>query len=338
MTSSYLDDLLAQPTALADTLAGLQQAPPLTCLTSGRFRRIVLTGMGSSYHAAHPFALRLSSAGLWAQVIETSELLYYYPTWLEDDTLIVAISQSGASAEIVHLLDRCRGRVTIVGVTNTPDSPLAQAAAHTVLMRAGTEASVSCKTYLATLVALCWVGDQLLAQYEPPRLPLLQETPQAVAAYMSHWQEHVAQFREVLSGTRQLYLVGRGPSLATLGTGALIVKESAHWPTEGLSSAAFRHGPFEIVSPETFVLGFAGPAATAGLNARLVEDVLAAGGRAGLVTLAAEPDAFHLPPQPEEALPLLEILPVQMTTLALADLQGLEAGRFRLGNKITVVE
>ncbi|MGQ9681504.1 MAG: SIS domain-containing protein [Anaerolineae bacterium] len=357
MSFPYLDDLLAQPQALADTIAGLRSAAPLTDvareLHEGRYRRIVLTGMGSSFYAAHPLALRLSAAGLWAAEAETSELNYYYPAWLAPDSLLVAISQSGASAETVRLLalsqhscgkhpspfplpSRGEGKVTVAGVTNEAESPLARAADVTVLMRAGHEASVSCKTYLATLAALAWLGDQLLPE-EPPWLPHIGGAIPAVAAYLANWQSHVAWLQETLRGIRQLYLVGRGPSLATVGTGGLILKESTHLPAEGLSSAAFRHGPFEIVSPQTYVLAFAGAEATAALNAHLIADVLAAGGRGALVGPDGE-GAFAIPPVPEPALPILEMLPVQMMTLALAALQGFEPGRFALGSKVTTVE
>jgi glutamine---fructose-6-phosphate transaminase (isomerizing) len=60
----------------------------------------------------------------------------------------------------------------------------------------------------------------------------------------------------MLGGIRHLFLVGRGSSLAAVGTGALMVKESDHFHAEGMSSAAFRHGPFEMLSPETFVFVF----------------------------------------------------------------------------------
>ena len=51
----------------------------------------------------------------------------------------------------------------------------------------------------------------------------------------------------LLNNTRHLFLVGRGASLASVATGALIIKESDHFHAEGMSSAAFRHGPFEML-------------------------------------------------------------------------------------------
>jgi len=77
----------------------------------------------------------------------------------------------------------------------------------------------------------------------------------------------------LLTGVRHLFLVGRGLSLAAVGTGALIVNEADHFHAEGMSSAAFRHGAFAMVDEETFVVVFAGDGKTQSLNGKLLEDV-----------------------------------------------------------------
>ena len=142
----------------------------------------------------------------------------------------------------------------------------------------------------------------------------------------------------MLKGTRHLFLVGRGSSLAAVGTGALIVKESDHFHAEGMSSAAFRHGPFEMLSDETFVLVFAGEHKTRELNQRLFEDVRGEQGRAELVGEGAAFPSCALPSAPQSIHPILEILPVQMVILALAAQVGREPGRFELASKVTTKE
>jgi len=123
-----------------------------------------------------------------------------------------------------------------------------------------------------------------------------------------------------------------------VGTGALIVKESDHFHAEGMSSAAFRHGPFEMLSDETFVLVFSGENKTRDLNQRLFEDIREQEGRAELVCEGATPQPFALPNAPRSIHAILEILPVQMITLALAAQAGREPGRFELATKVTTKE
>ena len=326
---------------IQDTLDSLSSAARLANfpkqLERARLRRIVLTGMGSSYHALYPLLYRLIQGSLNAQIIETSELLNHAPALLEPQTLLVVVSQSGRSAEVIRLLEQAKGITGIIAVTNTASSPLAEQAQAVVLTRAGEEASVSCKTYLAALAALVWLGDELLPN-TPAQYPLLKPAPQQVGHYLSGWKEAVQQLHGLLKDTQNLFLVGRGDSLAAAGTGGLIVKEAAHFPAEGMSSASFRHGPLEMLSPQVFVLVFQGEPQVAGLNHRLAQDIRAAGSRAGLVQEDPSLDVFHIPLALAPLRPLLEILPVEMMTLALADLRGREAGRFELGSKVTVVE
>jgi glucosamine--fructose-6-phosphate aminotransferase (isomerizing) len=159
-----------------------------------------------------------------------------------------------------------------------------------------------------------------------------------VSHYLARWKDHVEFMLPRLAGVRQLFLVGRGPSLAAVGTGALILKESTQFPAEGLSSAAFRHGPFEMLGSETFVMIFAGDAKARKLNSRLLQDIRAHEGRAELVGQDSEECACGLPNVATSLLPVLEILPVQMMTLALAAIKVCQPGKFRFATKITTRE
>ncbi|WP_414660140.1 SIS domain-containing protein [Horticoccus sp. 23ND18S-11] len=339
LEGAYLRDLLAQPQAVADTVAALRTLPPLPARALSS-ERIVLTGMGSSLHALHPLQLRLTRTGRTALMVETSELVHGQSDLLDARTLVVAVSQSGRSAETLQLLNLIGGRPSrpcVIGITNTPDSPLATRTDFVVPLRAGTEYSVSCKTYLATLVALEWLGcalggDELGALHTE----LAQAAP-AIASYLAAWPDHVTHLAREFTGLRHLFLTGRGASLAAVGTGALIVKESTRFHAEGMSSPAFRHGPLEMVSPGLFALVFAGDAATVALNEALVRDIRGAGGRAALVAENTAPGPFQLPALPAHLRPVVEMLPVQMLSLALAALAGREPGRFERATKITVV-
>ncbi len=336
---AYLSDLLAQPQALADTVAGLREMPRWEHRAAG-YARIVLTGMGSSLHALHPLQLRLVQSGHTAMMVETGELIHAQANLLDDRTMVVVVSQSGRSVETLQLLDLLKQRAQrpfVIGVTNTSDSPLALRAHAVVPMRAGPEFSVSCKTYLATLVALEWLGAALCGDDLEAIVRELEQAAPAVQDYLGDWRKHVAHLVGELEGVRDLFITGRGGSLAAAGTGGLIVKESAHFHAEGLSSPAFRHGPFEMISREVFVLVFAGDPVTAPLNEALVRDVRAAGGRAVLIGEAAARGACRLPEVPARLRPVVEMLPVQMVSLALGALAGREAGRFERASKITSI-
>jgi len=343
-SGGYFVDILGQPEALQNTLDALpgerregvehiaQQ------LAGGRFRQVILTGMGSSLYVFHPFFLHLLQHGFPVRMVETSELLYYQRPLLTPETLVIAASQSGKSAEILSLLEAITGRVSILGVTNTPESPLALRADAILFTRAGAETTVSCKTHLTALLALRWLADILSGTDPRPTLQELALAPGLVRGYLEHWRAHVEELREALKGARQMYYVGRGPSLAAVGTAGLTTKESAHFPAEGMTSAAFRHGPLEISGPETAVVLFAGDPRTQPMNRRLAEVIGRLKGKVFWIGEEGGSPACTLPKAPAALLPILEMLPVQMITLALADLQGHIAGDFRYSSKVTSVE
>jgi glucosamine--fructose-6-phosphate aminotransferase (isomerizing) len=324
----YLRDLLDQPAAMERTVTGFSLVGELgrlrEDLRAGRFARVVLTGMGGSYHMLYPLHLRLTQAGFNSVLAETSELLDSLATLLTKDTLVIALSQSGASAETVRLLDR--GGPTIVGVTNTPESPLAQKADVTVLTRAGEEGGVACKTAVTSLAALEWLSAEL-----ETAAPVLE-------TYLVNWKRHVQTLAGILKGIEHAFVVGRGRSLAAAGLGGMIQKEAAHVHGEGMSSAAFRHGPFEMLGPDCFVLVMEGDAEVAAKNRQLVDDVVATGARGALCGLQDSDGPFALPQAPERIRPILELLPPQMMSLAFAYLKGREPGKFERITKVTTVE
>jgi len=137
----YLADLLVQPAALRaarENLANATLAEGIVAkLRNGQFQRVVLTGMGSSLHALYPLHRALSGHGLASHWMETAELLLGFDALYRPDTLLVAVSQSGESAEMVALLERAGEFGHVLGVTNNPQSRLGRTAASTVTLQAG---------------------------------------------------------------------------------------------------------------------------------------------------------------------------------------------------------
>jgi glucosamine--fructose-6-phosphate aminotransferase (isomerizing) len=331
---TYVRDLLDQPRALRDTVDALAPLPRLAGL---RDRTVILTGMGGSYGILHAAHQQLLNAGLRSVMLETSELLYSTPNLIRPDAVAVVVSQSGASAEIVRLIEH-PSKPHIVAVTNTADAPLARSAADVVLTQAGHEASVSCKTAVTAMAGLQWVTAHLTgADLDATRRDLAQLAP-AFDAYLSRWEEHIVELQEALAGARDIFIVGRGGSLAAAALGGMIQKEAAITHGEGMSSAALRHGPFEMMNPECFVLVLDGAANVREMNRTLLRDALAAGAKGALAGCENCEGAFQLPEVAPSLMPVVEMLPSQMASVALADLRGREPGKFEKITKVTTDE
>ena len=340
----YLHDILSQPEALDATHQALESSFNLgnipARLKAGEFKHILLTGMGSSHFIFYPLYYELVKQPTPVTIIESSELIHFTADLIKKDSLIITASQSGSSAETLRLLEMSnKTGATVLGITNTATSPLATKANVCLLTHAGPEATVSCKTYVAALLALRWLQDGL---FDRDLSASLQETAQAgklVQSYLQNWQEHVDFLKLELAGKNNFFMTGRGPSLAAVLTGSLTVKESTLLHGEGLSCAALRHGPMEMMREGTYVMVFAGSKKTQALNMNLTKEMNAQGAHAVWVSADTEVSAaYRLPKGPKGLLPIFEILPTEIFNLALADLHNHTAGVFEHATKVTSKE
>jgi len=339
----YLRDVLDQPRTIRDTAIALETSNELNQfaqdLSPQKYQRIVLTGMGGSFHILNPLYLKLVELGFPVVMAETSELIYFTPQLLNDRTLLVVVSQSGRSAEIVRLLlERNGERPTILGVTNDVTSPLAEKSDILAVIKAGPEASVSCKTTTGSLAALAWIADGISGTNLEHTKSDLDQAALAVEKYLTHWRTHVEALGKELKNVHHLFVAGRGSSLAATGIGGMIMKEAAHFHSEGLGSAALRHGPFEMLSKDCFVIVLAGDPHVELLHRGLVDDACKTGAKAVLVGTETEFPAFRLPAVRKELRPIIEMIPLQMVSLALAAIAGREAGKFERIGKVTSSE
>jgi glutamine---fructose-6-phosphate transaminase (isomerizing) len=325
-------DIAAQPEALR-AFAHTDGIPALAALRASRYDRIVLTGMGSSHDAALPTWRRLTRQGQPAWWVDTGQLLDT-PELVTAGTLLIVTSQSGASGEVVSLLQSGPRPATLVAVTNDSASPLAAAADLVVALHSGDEATVSTKSYLNTLAA----HDLLTAI-------LTGTAPDDVLA--------VAKVVEEFSGPAgltplaadliaadnpRLAYVGFGDYAATARYAGLITKEGAKVAAEGYIGGQFRHGPFELAGPGLVAVLFGSD--DPGLNAplqRLGTDLLQAGSAVVAVAALDRPGAALLLPPPSGGLAQLAhgAVAAQYLTVALARARGITPGAFTYGSKIT---
>ncbi|HEV7274673.1 MAG TPA: SIS domain-containing protein [Devosiaceae bacterium] len=335
--SSYLRDILSQP----EYLRGLRsddivEAAAPVWRRVGDYSRIILTGMGASHAALRPLWLSLVAQGRPAWLLDASELLASCLPLVDASTLVVAASQSGRSAELVALAEAVAERGgKLLAITNDAESPLARRSAATVDIRAGTESTVSTKTYVNTLAVGLILGRPASG---PAPDQVLRQAADGIEAYLQDWQRHVTELHDAVGLPERLYFLARGTSLAAAECGALITKEAAKWPVEALSAAQFRHGPLELADPRLSVIILGGEdAAARDLNRRLYRDLAGYGARTHWLDSGGDGGALSLPAMPTGTRPLAEIVPLQLLTVAIAENAGLEPGVFRHLTKVTTV-
>ena len=178
---------------------------------------------------------------------DAGEFLHYGLGAASGFGCLIAVSQSGRSAETVRAVERVRGSLPIVAVVNDVASPVAAAADVVLDVDAGVEAAVATRTYVASVAVLALLAGRVVPDGPTP-------ADVARAADEMDLQLHAtdgARGARHLAGSRALVVVGRGPGLGAADYAALTIKESAAIPAESLSGGAFRHGPLELSRPPT---------------------------------------------------------------------------------------
>jgi glucosamine--fructose-6-phosphate aminotransferase (isomerizing) len=332
-------EIAEQPDAARRTLEHLRpEQDRLREAFTGR-RRVLLVARGSSDNAAiYGRYLLEVSAGVPAALAAPSVATHYGARLDLSDSLVVSVSQSGATAEIVETQEWARacGAAT-VAVTNVAGSPLADAADVALVTQAGPEVAVpATKTYLTQLVALAVLADALgdgssLASD-------LGRVPDVVAGLLD---ADVSVAAEALAGADRVVVSGRGLLLGTALETALKMEETCLRPVRGYSYADLRHGPISVVSEgllAVLVASATGPLAEP--MADLVRDLQDRGARVlgigGTTDFAGLCD-LHLagPDLPETVEPIASIVPSQMMIEQMARRLGLDPDNPRGLNKVT---
>ena len=341
----YISDILAQPDALRKAVNNFSVHLLDSIrrrLHDGDFDRIIITGMGASYNAAYPAYLELCRQSIPVMLVNAAELVHYMDGLIGTCTLLWANSQSGRSAELLHLLKRIESTppACLLTCVNDEASLLASASDICLPIHAGSETTVSTKTYTNTLAVNMLTAHFLTGNNVESLKKEMLFAADGMKTCLTDWQNHVNTLNTLLGEFKTLILIGRGASMGAVWNGGLINKEAAKFPLEGMNAADFRHGPMELISPDFMALILAGSPTTSALNHNLATDIVKHSGR--VIWIDSTPDT-HLPTivHPETTnlvRPIVEILPMQFLTIALAKRENIQPGHFRVIRKVTTIE
>jgi glucosamine--fructose-6-phosphate aminotransferase (isomerizing) len=296
----------------------------------GHFDYVVIAARGTSDNTARYAKYLWGAHNQLPVALATPSLftLYKQPPRL-DGALVVGISQSGQSPDIVSVIAEAarQGRPT-VAIANDIESPLARTAEHVIPLHAGDERAVAAtKTYTASLAALALFSTLLAddddALAELCKLPeWLTQTEAGIGPILAR----VERYRYM----SHCVVIGRGYNYATVFEIALKIKELTRVVAEPYSAADFRHGPIAMVD-EGFPVILVAPSSPALGDLRtLLADLKRLNAERLIVSDDAsvlEEAHFPLPlpaDLPEWLTPLVAVLPGQLFAMALAEVKGLD--------------
>ncbi|HEY3381913.1 MAG TPA: SIS domain-containing protein [Vicinamibacterales bacterium] len=342
--SLLLDEIAEQPQRLEHLLGAAADdvAAMAEVWRQQDIRHVVIAARGSSDNAARYAQYVLGAFNHLTVTLATPSLFtrYLMPPRM-DGALVVGISQSGESPDLVAVVEegRRQGCATLA-ITNVAGSPLTHVADHTLLLGAGVERSVAAtKTYTAQLFALAMISVALAG--DEARRRELAAVPSCVAEALSVSESSMTAAASVLRDAGHGVVIGRGFNYATAFEISLKAKELAYVAVEPYSAADFQHGPIALIDT-----GFAAIVVNVvGAVSQEVEDLLrlmtTRGARPVVLSnvessLALGAAPLRLPARiPEWLSPIVAIVPGQLLAFHLSRQRGFDPDNPRGLSKVT---
>ncbi len=355
-----LKEIMEQPNALRNALRGRVDLVEHRVVLGGldrvsrelaRARRFIFTGQGTAWHAGLIGEYLLEDlAKIPGETEYGSEFRYRNPI-IEDGTVMVAVSQSGETADTLAALREARMRGALaIGAVNVVGSSIARETDAGVYLHVGPEIGVaSTKAFVGqvavlTLIALYLGRRRFLS---PEAMAHYLEELDKMPAYIQHVLEQSDYIRhevaKVIDRENWLFL-GRGYNYPVALEGALKLKEISYIHAEGMPAAEMKHGPIALIDkgmPAVFVAPRGSQYDKLISN---IEEVRARGGR--IIAVADEDDrqinhyaetVFRIPRVPEPLQPLLTVIPLQLLAYHAAVLRGFNVDKPRnLAKSVTV--
>ncbi len=356
-------EIFEQPRAVADSLLGRRSATGMLQLDEMRLSdqelrdidKIIIIAAGTSFYAGMVAKYAIEH---WTRVpveVELSSEFRYRDPILDYSTLVVAISQSGETADTLQAIRHARTqRSKVLAICNTNGSTIPRESDAVIYTHAGPEIGVaSTKGFLTQLVA-CYLLALYLAQVKGTRygdeIDQVMTQLEAVPAQLDRvldGAEQVYELARSLVGTRSVLFVGRHAGYPVALEGALKLKELAYLHAEGFAAGELKHGPIALIDQGMPVFCVVPPQGRDQLHDKMlsgIQEVRARGART--ICLAEEGDErvapyadvlVRLPRVPVLLQPLVAVVPLQLFACELATALGHDVDQPRnLAKSVTV--
>ena len=355
-----LKKIMEQPSTLADTLRGRLMWEEGTARLGGiehdfesllYARRIVLTACGTSWHSALIGEFMFEEMlGIPVEVEYASEFRYRNPI-VNDDSVVIAISQSGETADtLAAIREAKRKRSKVYGICNVVGSSIARETDAGVYLHAGPEigvASTKAFTSQVTVLALITLLLGRMRSISSARgrelVSELQAIPGKIRTILEQHEE-IRQIAEIHQYVRNCLYLGRGYNYPVALEGALKLKEIAYVHAEGYPAAEIKHGPIALIDNQMPVVVIATRDSIYEKILSNIEEVRARSGR--VIAIATEGDqeikkhaqyVIYVPQTIEMLSPLLTIIPLQLFAYYMAILRNCDVDQPRnLAKSVTV--
>ena len=301
---------------------------------------VFLVACGSSYHACLSASYIFSKiAGMHVNVVLASEFSNY-EHFLTPETLVIAVSQSGETIDVLDAVRTARRKGSkVMSVVNVMGSSLHRNSDKALMLNAGPEICVlSTKTYTAQLAVLSLLAYAVAGRYEEGRQSLQYLWNIIYNLTAANTREYIRKLADKLKDREHVFLIGRGLQYPTALEAALKIKEVSYIHAEGFSGGELKHGTIALIEPGTPCIVFS----SADNEKEIISNAMEIKARGGyIIGVNAQNnevfDFFIKTPDVGLLNPITQIIPIQILAYQLAVLRGCDPDMPRnLAKSVTV--
>ncbi|HET6274903.1 MAG TPA: glutamine--fructose-6-phosphate transaminase (isomerizing) [Candidatus Cybelea sp.] len=358
-----LKEIFEQPLVIKETLSGriddsghVHLGSDLDAISAERLKaisKIAITGCGTAYHAGMVGMYLLRSLVRLPVEMELASEFRYGDPVIDPTTLVIAMSQSGETADTIEAVRIAKAEGTdVLGICNVLGSHLSRLADGMLYTRGGPEIGVAAtKTYVSQVIAMTLVAlylARLRGTTDERRLKEIAEGTKLLPAAVDvvlNTSDEIRKVARALRKAQSVLFIGRYVNFPTALEGALKLKEISYIHAEGYPAGEMKHGPIALLDSSVPVVGIA---TDDRVREKMLSNLMESKAReAPVIVVANRGDdevasiadhVFWVPKVDELLSPIVNVIPLQLLAYHIADIEGKDVDQPRNLAKTVTVE
>jgi glucosamine--fructose-6-phosphate aminotransferase (isomerizing) len=277
-------------------------------------KNVFITGSGTSYHSALIAKQIFSKSKIHVETIMSSEF-QYSADLLDENSVLLAISQSGETADVMHSVKSAKEMgAKVLSIVNIPTSSLARLSDSYLEVNCGPEIGVAATKSFTSQIALLYYVADLIGKKSNGIFASKDVLTKAINQVLE-LDSQIERVANQIKGSKDIYILGRSLHFPICLEGALKIKELSYIHAEGMAAGELKHGPLALIDNNSIVIVIHPDDSTYGDTLSNIHTIKSRGAK--IVGISNKKDEIYdyqitIPTISESLYPLIEVVPLQL--------------------------
>lgn len=277
-------------------------------------KNIYITGSGTSYHSALVAKQIFSKSKILVETILSSEF-QYSSDLLDENSVLLAISQSGETADVIQSVKSAKVMgAKVLSIVNIPTSSLARLSDSYLEVNCGPEIGVAATKSFTSQIALLYYVAEIIGR-KSNGISSSKELLVNAVSQVLELESQIERVANQIKGSKDVYILGRSLHFPVCLEGALKIKELSYIHAEGMAAGELKHGPLALIDTNSIVIVLHPNDSTYSDTLSNIHTIKSRGAK--IVGISNKKDSLYdyqitIPTISESLYPLIEVIPLQL--------------------------